>query len=711
MQSLADMVRVLHRNSTKIQKQTTTGMIVLAITILPIMGTVAKASAKAPVISSAQVVSDAQWLNKVGCDPSGSLCMVSGTHTGPNALTPGYPVIAVDSNYGIGTLMDTQGFYITAISCPNSTNCIAIGNNNAYSLSGNYTPGYVDLTVHNGLVDGATYTNNVAGITGVQAFFDIFNGSPTDMTCVSSTQCIALIDDLTIGSFAIVNFDPTTGDYLQPVQFATNFTTLDHIACSSASSCLITGADPNNTAGSLVATYDPSSGTFGNPLSNANQITALACQSTATCYALERNSTGAVLEQPLAVATGLGGTTYPLAYGGPGQGGFYISIACAAFNPCLAVGGLNPNPSVYTTNTKPLSDEIVNGVPTAASIDPSQLGSDNFGAVTCPLANSCQAVGTTAYQGGPGHQTYGMAVNLSIAGQESGYTPVNYADGGTCPPDGAPDGGVPGGSRFNAVQDKSSTTVYGVSAHIGAANDCYDAGFLYPSSWVMLENPGQSNDTFVQAGIAYHHQGRPDMPFVELSPNYWTSSNASYPIPSADGILDDGSSLEFPRFSNTTNATFSVKFDGLKSSKQWCSWVPLDVRNHSELEGSPPGLFSQSYEYEMDMNGSCLWYFYMPSSALQPNNANVATETHSYYQHAPGTITNPLVFSSIQVEPSLGGNWKDFVNNNPKKDPYTQQYYCSTDAGQGVGKGNGYTFSVWGTSVPDRSLEPSNCSF
>jgi hypothetical protein len=677
----------------------------LPIIVVPVSGLPPAMAASA---SQAQFVTGSAWLTSVACDPSGALCMTAGVTTGQNSATPGKPMVSLFTADGVGALLHTRGFYVHGLSCPDRNTCYAVGETNDYSLSGPYTPGFLTLQVSKDVVKGISYKDG-APTTGAFTSFGI-QGTASDIYCESSTACVALLDNLSTSQYEIANFNPVTASDNFPLTPLTSFATLDHVACISSSECLVAGADPSNSNGSLIGIYDPSTNVLVKTRAVSRTITALACQSATVCYALESNSANTDYVQSVKTKDASTGTSYPLAYGSTSAGGGYRGLACAALSPCLAVGQINPTPGSPTASTQPLTDEIVNGVPTAAVIGTSLQGSDSFIAAACPLANECEAVGTTAPEGGPGVQSSGMAAILTISGQEKPLASVNSPDGTTCMPNGAPDLGI--GSNFQAASEQSTSTVYGISATIGGASDCYDpGGVLYPSSWVMLQN----NHAFVQAGIAYHKGGKNDTPFIELSPDCVSSTTCygygwngtNWTPPKSDGI-DVGpgaSSIEFPKW-NLDSGTFTITDNGETGTTRWCSWVPSDARNHPELEGNTPGFLSQSYEYQIDMNGKCLWYFYLNTSAPPPEWANLSTETHSTYQHAPGTLQSPLVFSNAKIETT---SWIDF---SPAKHVrgLTLVYFCNADAGQGKGSGSTYTFSTWGTAHLDNHLEPASCS-
>lgn len=98
------------------------------------------------------------------------------------------------------------------------------------------------------------------------------------------------------------------------------------------------------------------------------------------------------------------------------------------------------------------------------------------------------------------------------------------------------------------------------------------------------------------------------------------------------------------------------------------------------------------------MNGSCLWYFYMPTDHATLNQADIAAEVHTLWEHVPGTQASPLVFSGVHVYYS--GGWHAFGSGSPS-------YACNTDASAPLGTGASYTFSAWATMARDNAQNPA----
>lgn len=625
----------------------------------------------------ALAVSDIKWLNSVACDPSGALCMAAGVRHGPNALSAGHPVVSLVTPYGPGTPVLTGGVFIHGISCVSTTECVAVGETNDYSLSGNSVAEIENLTL----------TDN-----GISVFeyppLGYSLQSMSGVACPSASECAAIGYD---GSASqVLTFDPDLGGASVATPAPAAFANLTALSCWSVTECLAGG---NALAGnSLVMTVDPSTLTLGSPSPVSGYIRGVACYSAAHCEALSEVTAPSAAGAITAV-NGATGATGPAA-AIPG-GGFYSAIDCAAFNGCLAVGEVSAS---STSPSSAVAVPVVKGIAgTPRTLKPAEV-SDDLLAVTCPGFNSCISVGTTARHGGPGYDSDGLAVALNRYGSNVGFSSPN-SDGASCPVTGAADAGI--GSNFQGAIVRQTVPYGGIYATIGAASDCRDSldSSLYTSSWVMLL-PSGSGDKFIQAGIAYHQAGGPDKPFVELSSTLgWHGTN--WTPPSSDGINvgPGASSIEFPKWNGTSSGTFTILDRGNTGTTRWCSWVPQDVRSHPELEGSPPsGLFGSASEFEIDRNGSCLWYFYMPTGHAALTQADIAAEVHTTWEHVPGTQSSPLVFSGVHVYYS--GAWHAFGSGSPV-------YACNTDASAPSGTGAGYSFSVWATMARDNALNPT----
>jgi hypothetical protein len=638
--------------------------------------------------SLALAVSDIKWLNAVACDGSGALCMAAGVQHGPNATTAGSPVVTLVTPYGPGTPLPSKlasgtGVYVHGIACISNTTCIAAGETNDYSIGGSSTAELEKLTLQpNGSVTGAG-----------KAYFPAPGPGDPALTALSALACPAASECVAIGSDSSANylltFNPGGGGVTYTKAPAA-FGNLTGLTCWSATECLAGGGAV--ASDSLVMTFNAATHTAGHPSPVSGYFRGVACYDATRCEALSEVTSPSVAGAITPVNAGTGATGPATAIPG---GGSYSAIDCAAFNGCLAVGGVSTNPA---SPSSAAAVPVVKGViGTPKTLQPAEA-SDYLLAVTCPAFNSCTAVGTTARHGGPGYDSDGLAVALDRFGSNTGFATPN-SDGSSCPANGTADKAI--GSNFQGAGVRQTVAYGGVYATIGAASDCRDSldSSLYTSSWVMLL-PAGSGDHFIQAGIAYHQAGGPDKPFVELSSTLGWHGTSWTPPPS-DGISvgPGSSSIEFPKYNGTGSGTFTILDRGNTGTTRWCSWVPQDVHSHPELEGSPPsGPFGSASEFEIDMNGSCLWYFYMPTDHAALTQANIAAEVHTTWEHVPGTQASPLVFSGVHVYYS--GAWHAFSAGSPL-------YACNADASAPAGSGAGYTFSAWGTMARDNALNPA----
>lgn len=638
----------------------------------------------------ALAVSDIKWLNAVACDPSGALCMAAGVQHGPNAVTAGNPVVSLVTPYGPGTplaskLSSGAGVYIHGIACISATRCIAVGETGDYSLGGSSHAQIEKLTLHpDGSISGAD-----------RAYFPAPGPGDPLLTTLSALACPAASECVAIGSDSSTNyvftFNPGGGG-ISYTKAPAAFSNLTALTCWSVTECLA-GGDAV-TSDSLVMTFNPATHTVGSPSPVSGYLRGVACYDATHCEALSEITASGTGGAITAVNGGTGHTGPAVAIAGGGLG-FYSAIDCAAFNGCLAVGGVSAS---YGSPSSAVAVPVVKGVVgTPHTLKPAEV-SDDLLAVTCPGFNSCIGVGATARHGGPGYDSDGLAVALDRYGSEVGFSSPN-SDGASCPANGTADVGI--GSNFQGAIVRQTVPYGGIYATIGAASDCRDSldSSLYTSSWVMLL-PSGSGDHFIQGGIAYHQAGGPDKPFVELSSALgWHGTNWTPPPSDGINVGPGASSIEFPKWNGTSSGTFTILDKGNTGTTRWCSWVSQDVRSHPELEGSPPsGLFGSASEFEIDMNGSCLWYFYMPTDHATLTQADIAAEVHTAWEHVPGTQSSPLVFSGVHVYYS--GTWHAFSSGSPV-------YACNTDAGAPSGSGASYTFSVWGTMARDNALNPT----
>jgi hypothetical protein len=663
------------------RRQILAGTVLAAASAVMVPGT----GQAAATPSLALAVSDIKWLNAVACDPSGALCMAAGVRHGANAVTAGNPVVSLVTPYGPGTplaskLASGTGVYVHGIACISATTCMAAGETNDYS--GGSTAELEKLTRQaNGSVTGAGKAYFPAPGTGQPILTTL-----SALACPATSECVALGSDGSANY--LFTFDPGGGG-VSYTKAPAAFGNLTAVTCWSVTECLAGGSAVN--ADSLVMTFNASTHAVGHPSPVSGYLRGLACYNSTHCEAVSEVTSPSLAGAITAVNAGTGATGAAATIPG---GGSYSAIDCAPFNGCLAVGGVA---SDVTSPSSAVAVPVVKGViGTPKTLKPAEV-SDYLLAVTCPGFNSCIGVGTTARHGGPGYDSDGLAIALDRFGSNAGFSSPN-SDGSACPANGVADKGI--GSNFQGAIVQQTVAYGGIYATIGAAPDCRDSldSSLYTSTWVMLLPVG-SPDHFIQAGIAYHQAGGPDKPFVELSSSLgWQGTNWTPPASDGISVGPGASSIEFPKWNGTSGGTFTILDRGNTGTTRWCSWVPQDVRSHPELEGSPPGFLGSASEFEMEMNGSCLWYFYMPTDHPALTQADIAAEVHTLWEHVPGSQASPLVFSDVHVYYS--GGWHAFGAGSPA-------YACNTDASAPLGTGASYTFSAWATMARDNALNPA----
>src|ERR1700674_1633131 len=271
-----------------------------------------------------------------------------------------------------------QGNSLSAVSCPTSSTCFAVGGLFGYGTI---------LATSNG---GGTWTVQSPGTS--QAI--------TGVSCPSTTACFAVGGSATI-------LGTSNGGATWTAQSSGSTDYLLGISCPSTTSCFAVGRS------STILSTSNGGGTWTAQSGSANGLSGISCPSTTTCFAVGSSFTGT--STILATSNGGGtwtmqssGTTYEL-YG----------VSCPSTTSCFAVGSSG---TILATSNG-------GGTWTAQS-----SGSANYlYGVSCPITTNCFAVGGSSTLLGI---TSSFILGTSNGGgtwtaQSSGST--NYLYGVSCP--------------------------------------------------------------------------------------------------------------------------------------------------------------------------------------------------------------------------------------------------------------------------------------
>lgn len=329
------------------------------------------------------------------------------------------------------TLTYTPSPTLTAVSCPTSTFCVAIGSLNL--ANGKSAPI---------LIKGNPTTWAASGIQTLS--FGSLGGSGTlnGVSCVSASLCVAVGSDGNNLPIVLDGNPSTWTSSMSPTQFielpinlpsvsgasgasgaqgasgssgagggysAPSRGSFSMVSCASSSSCTALGTDTFGNPLSLVANPSSTLSWTQNMMTDlpANQgfmpyFGSLSCPSASYCLAVGHDSNGqpVVLSgDPTTWSTQMDASNLSElgVSSAMGSGGQLVAVSCAAATNCTAVGWDNNNqPMVwsgdFTTVTQANWDQT-NIAQTEVTLDSGFGGGGQLSAVSCATTSSCSAVG------------------------------------------------------------------------------------------------------------------------------------------------------------------------------------------------------------------------------------------------------------------------------------------------------------------------------
>lgn len=318
------------------------------------------------------------------------------------------------------------GITIKDISCPSTSFCMAVG---FYSMS--RSAGEAEIW------NGSTWTSN--GVPNTSILMGV--------SCPSTTWCLAVgannADNGTMSTWT-----PSSG-WQTSIVGGQEVTT--SVSCPAVNDCWAVGRSYPASGtqayyGSVVAWYGAPS--YGNAITNIQQLTAISCPSTSWCIALGNTSyNGAGAYDGAGGNPGATWGAYSIWQGSPGSGGSWSagqadggattwnSVTCSAVDACLSAGDVLSSP---------------NGIPVVGSFNGSwsfpspsvPSGITTWTGISCPSANDCWLSGfgqprrggyyTNAVEiGYPGHWSLAKQWNSNTYLESVGCTPNSYCIGST----------------------------------------------------------------------------------------------------------------------------------------------------------------------------------------------------------------------------------------------------------------------------------------
>ncbi len=321
--------------------------------------------------------------NGVACPPN-SQCLGVGvifTTASTGAGGAAAPLIAasgtVSRGRGVQPIAGTE--LLSAVSCPSSTHCLAVGENLDASQGA-----AVPLNPQTGAVAAGQRVQSIAGI---------FMAA---VACPSTTVCLG-VGHAPDGEGVAVSLNPTTGavatgESIQTIQ-GTGGVGLDGVACPTTNQCLAVGENASRSAGAAVplnpATGGISKGQSGQSVTTKGILVGVSCPSTAVCLAV-----GWGADQP-SVAVPLDPTTGMVPSGQrdrtvSSRAAKLSAVACPSVSQCLAVGNDDGDPS----KGQAVLLNPVTGVISSGQSIKSLAGTGALNAAACPSATKCVVAGS-----------------------------------------------------------------------------------------------------------------------------------------------------------------------------------------------------------------------------------------------------------------------------------------------------------------------------
>jgi hypothetical protein len=314
-----------------------------------------------------------------------------------NCTSPSYCLAVGEDNYTLfvngqegGSLGLPPNLFLTAMACPTSGNCFAVGQQYSPQFEGVVVPFSYGEPLTPIPVPGTLSLNGIACARG-------------------KTSCVAVGQNYNPGppsSFQGAVVTLSNGSPSGAVQVETAFSTLGAVACTSATSCLAVGTVPGSpSTGGLLPVSNGVAGTAV-PVSSVGPLSVIACATATSCWAAGGTS------QVLPLTSGSPGT--PVTVSGVNS---YNAATCPTTTQCYLAGNL---PSPGGGAVLPITSGVV-GTPQTVLAPGSVQGISCVDAVDCvavgyePTSNTSVGVVITAAVQTP------PATITSVAFSGSGY--------------------------------------------------------------------------------------------------------------------------------------------------------------------------------------------------------------------------------------------------------------------------------------------------
>ena len=491
-------------------------------------------------------------LTSISC-PQSTDCFAVGTSSG----SPAQPLILFTNNTGTNWTSQTVPTGIAslnAISCASASKCVAIGTTSISTP----TPAIITTT------DGGTNWTSQTVPTGI--------ASLNAISCVSASNCVAVgtTSSSTPSPAIITTTDGGTSWTSQTVPTGVGY--LNSISCASTSNCVAVGTGTIYGGAAVITTTDGGTSWTSQTLSayDANgfsNLVAISCASVSDCVAVTPSQSASIA---YALTTSNGGITWNQ-YNLEGQNNSAAqnpnSISCAsASSDCVVVGINSGNSAAITTTdsgTTWSQDNLLSGTVSNISIQ------------TCISITTCFAVITYT-----GNDQAFLVTTDSGASWSVATTPTGVTD-----------------LLFDSCWSSTVCIAYGTNSS---------------GSYVLLysTNDGQSwNLATMPSGISVDNVN--NCPSSTVCIAYGPNSSGSYvPLYSTNGgqswnLATMPSGISFDYVNNCPSSTVCIA-EGTNSSG---SYIPLYSTNDGQswnLATMPSGISFDFYSIDCPSSTACL---------------------------------------------------------------------------------------------------------
>ena len=349
--------------------------------------------APAPSVSGTTIVAPSETLESVSCAVPGSCVAVGYDGNGQSTFTTGTEAGGVWTWSSPQELVPdaTGNGYLTSVSCPSATTCVAVG------YDGNGQAIYVTGSASAGAWTWTSATEVTPDSSGV--------GLLASVSCANTSSCVAVGSDQNgSANFSVITESGGTwsaSPLLEIAGDASGGSTLLSVSCPNATMCEAVGYDSANneiftSAVNTGGTWSwTTSAIIAPDASGSGQLSSVSCVDATSCVAVGYDSAN---NEIFSSAVNTGGTwnwsTSAIIAPDASGNGELNGVSCADATSCDAAG-FDPNgQEIFSQGSA--SGGVWTWTPSTIYA-PDASGQGYLLGVSCAVSTSCVAVGYDAY--------------------------------------------------------------------------------------------------------------------------------------------------------------------------------------------------------------------------------------------------------------------------------------------------------------------------